>query len=69
MEVPFLGEIPIVEDIRIGGDEGTPITVRNPESEPAQNIRKIARALAAQVSINNIGGQQKAPEIILGSAQ
>jgi ATP-binding protein involved in chromosome partitioning len=69
MGVPFLGEIPIVEEIRIGGDEGQPIVVRDPDSEAAQNIRKIARALAAQISINNLGGRQEAPEIILGSAQ
>jgi ATP-binding protein involved in chromosome partitioning len=65
MGVPFLGEIPLIEEMRIGGDEGMPLVVRNPESEQAQNIRKIARALAAQVSINNMGRQQ-APEIILG---
>jgi ATP-binding protein involved in chromosome partitioning len=67
MGVPFLGEIPLVQEMRIGGDEGVPYVVRNPESEQAQNIRKIARALAAQISITNIGRQQ-APEIILGSA-
>jgi ATP-binding protein involved in chromosome partitioning len=69
MGVPFLGEIPFVEEIRIGGDEGQPATIRNPESESSENIRKIARALAAQVSINNLGGRQQAPEIILGSEQ
>ena len=52
--VPFLGEIPIETRIRIGGDQGKPVVAVEPESDSSQVIRKIARNLAAQVSIRNI---------------
>ncbi|MCE7935347.1 MAG: iron-sulfur cluster carrier protein ApbC [Chlorobi bacterium CHB2] len=57
MNVPFLGEIPLVMEMREGGDEGKPLVVRNPESETAEGIRGIARQMAAQISITNIGEQ------------
>lgn len=47
----FLGEVPLYAPIRIGGDEGKPIVILEPESEQAKNLHKIARNMAAQVSI------------------
>lgn len=68
MNVPFLGEIPLLMDMRIGGDEGVPFVVRNPESEHAAAIRGIARNMAAQISINNVASAASAPvQIILGT--
>jgi len=66
--VPFLGEIPIDTKIRVGGDQGKPIVALEPEKEVAQNIRKIARNLAAQISIRNIAAPP-APkvEILIGN--
>lgn len=52
--VPFLGEIPINTSIRVGGDQGKPIVVAEENSQHAQIIRRIARNLAAQVSIRNV---------------
>jgi ATP-binding protein involved in chromosome partitioning len=49
--VPFLGRIPIYEPIRIGGDNGVPITVAERNSPAAQAIRAAAAQLAAQLSI------------------
>jgi len=43
--VPFLGEIPLLLDVRIAGDEGTPITASAPDSPAAQAFA----AIAAQV--------------------
>jgi ATP-binding protein involved in chromosome partitioning len=51
--VPFLGEIPIETSIRVGGDEGRPILVANPGSMIADIYRKLAGAVAAQISIQN----------------
>ena len=51
--VPLLGEIPISTSIRVGGDRGKPIVVADESSPHAQTIRRIARNLAAQVSIRN----------------
>jgi len=68
--VPFLGEIPIYTNIRIGGDIGKPIVVSEPESEQAKTIMQIARNLAAQVSIQHL--TTPAPpkvEILLGTNQ
>lgn len=43
--IPFLGEIPIFTEIRISGDEGTPIVVSAPNTRPAQSFLRIAEAL------------------------
>ncbi len=52
----FLGDIPIYTPIRVGGDTGKPIVVMQPEAPQAQEIRKIARNMAAQISIHQLGG-------------
>jgi ATP-binding protein involved in chromosome partitioning len=51
-EVPFLGEIPIVQGIMEAGDQGSPIAL-NPESPLAAVFAEIAGRVAQQVSINN----------------
>jgi ATP-binding protein involved in chromosome partitioning len=53
LEVPFLGEIPIETSIRVGGDEGRPILIADPNSNISEIFRKVASAVAAQVSIHN----------------
>ncbi len=70
LNVPFLGEIPIDTNIRIGGDVGRPIVDADPKSPQSMIISKIARNLAAQVSIRNMS-QASAPsiEISLGAPQ
>jgi ATP-binding protein involved in chromosome partitioning len=42
LEVPLLGRVPLVTELREGGDSGDPITVSHPESEAAQVFAKIA---------------------------
>jgi len=51
-EVPFLGEIPIVQGIMEAGDQGSPIAL-NPESPLAAVFAEIAGRVSQQVSINN----------------
>ena len=51
--VPFLGEIPLDPEVVVGGDEGQPILLRNPNSPVADAYRKVAGAMAAQLSIAN----------------
>ena len=46
---PFLGEIPIFTDIRIGGDKGVPVTIDNPNSPPGQAFINIAKTLRANL--------------------
>jgi len=49
LDVPFLGKIPLVTDIRIQSDEGKPIAVSHPDSAPAQAFLSIADQLIQQV--------------------
>ena len=59
--VPFLGEVPLLLDIRTTGDAGTPITASAPDSPAA----KVYAAIAARVW-DGLGGARKAgPRIIV----
>ena len=49
--VPFLGQIPIYEPIRVGGDIGTPLVISDPDSPASMAFVHIAERAAAQVSI------------------
>jgi ATP-binding protein involved in chromosome partitioning len=53
LDVPFLGEIPLVPSIRETSDAGTPIVVQAPESREANAFlaiaERVATALAAPV--------------------
>ncbi len=52
-DVPFLGEVPLDTSIRLGGDKGTPIVIKDPNSPVAKVFRTIASNVAAQISIVN----------------
>ena len=45
--IPLLGQVPLVNAVRQGGDEGRPITAVDPDSETAVAFRTIAEKLAA----------------------
>jgi ATP-binding protein involved in chromosome partitioning len=45
--VPLFGQVPLVNAVRQGGDDGRPIVVTDPQSETAQAFRSIANKLAA----------------------
>ena len=45
--IPLLGQVPLVNAVRQGGDEGRPVTAIDPDSETAQAFRTIAEKLAA----------------------
>lgn len=51
--VPFLGEIPLFTSIRVSGDSGRPVVLDEQAGGPGESIRRIARNMAAQVSIRN----------------
>ena len=53
LAVPFLGEVPLEQDVREGGDDGRPVVLAEPESAAAQAFRQIARETAQQVAIRN----------------
>jgi ATP-binding protein involved in chromosome partitioning len=45
LKTGFLGEIPLHQEVRMGGDHGTPVVVANPENPASQAIDKIAKSL------------------------
>lgn len=45
LEVPFLGEIPIFPEIRIGGDAGIPVSASQPDTPPARAFLQVATSL------------------------
>jgi ATP-binding protein involved in chromosome partitioning len=49
LQAPFLGEIPIFPEIRVGGDKGLPVAVSAPEAPSGRAFVEVARALAAQM--------------------
>ena len=52
--VPFLGEIPLVQNIREAGDIGRPIIAQGEEDSPTfQAFQELAENLARQVAIRN----------------
>lgn len=48
---PYLGEIPMDPDVRVGGDEGVPIVIRKPESDSAKVFINLSRKIAAGLSV------------------
>jgi ATP-binding protein involved in chromosome partitioning len=48
--LPFLGEVPIFTEIRLGGDKGKPVVVEAPESAPAQAFLQLAQTLRERLS-------------------
>jgi ATP-binding protein involved in chromosome partitioning len=49
LDVPLLGQLPLVQELREGGDSGHPITVAHPDSEAAQCFQAIARRIATEL--------------------
>jgi len=60
MHVPFLGQVPIYEPIRVGGDTGVPIVVGEPKSPAAQAFRAAAEQLATQIAVLSLKTGPKA---------
>ncbi len=50
-DVPFLGEIPLVQGIRVCGDKGVPAVLK--EDVTGESFRELAEQLARQVAIRN----------------
>ena len=54
LQVPLLGQLPLLSELRQGGDDGNPITVANPDSETAQAFHQIARRIAVDLKPKKI---------------
>jgi len=51
LKLPFLGAVPLVAEVRLGGDAGSPVVVAHPDISAAQALVSVAQKLAAQTSI------------------
>lgn len=47
----LLAQVPIEEEVRLGGDEGKPIVIRDPGSVVAKAFREMARKIAQETSV------------------
>ncbi|MEY2567485.1 MAG: ATP-binding protein involved in chromosome partitioning [Actinomycetota bacterium] len=47
LDVPLVGQIPLVPALREGGDVGTPVTISDPDGEASQAFDAIARHIVA----------------------
>jgi ATP-binding protein involved in chromosome partitioning len=56
--VPLLGQLPLVNALREGGDDGLPITAVDPESEAAQAFKRIAEQIAVDLKPKKIFSSQ-----------
>jgi ATP-binding protein involved in chromosome partitioning len=52
--VPLLGKLPLVPELREGGDDGIPITVADPDSEPAILFHDMARRIAVELKSKKV---------------
>ncbi len=52
--VPMLGKLPLVPELREGGDDGIPITVADPDSESAKLFHEIARRIAVDLKSKKV---------------
>ena len=50
LEVPLLGQVPLVQALREGSDSGRPIVAVDPQSEAAEAIRAVARQIDVELA-------------------
>jgi len=54
LEIPLLGQVPLVPELRIGADEGRPIVVTNPDDEASQAFFRIAEQIDVELAPTKI---------------
>jgi ATP-binding protein involved in chromosome partitioning len=54
LDVPLLGQVPLVPVLREGGDEGRPVVVAHPDDEAAKVFRSIAEKIDAELAPRRI---------------
>src|SRR5437762_10383542 len=59
--IPLLAQLPLDLETRVGGDEGSPITVRRPDSSQAKAFRDLA--LAVRTRLDELAALKPPPKI------
>ena len=57
--VPFLGQIPLESEVRVGSDTGKPIVYSHPNSAAAKALRAIAADLSLRASVAALAAQSQ----------
>jgi ATP-binding protein involved in chromosome partitioning len=65
-DVPYLGEVPIEQTVREGGDEGVPVAIAHPESQTAAAFTTVAGRVAGAIAAEAVRKPRK-PVIMLKS--
>ncbi len=60
-ETTFLGNVPMDQNVRIGGDTGKPIVVSYPDSPVAKALTEITQKIAAKVSVAALSSKNELP--------
>ena len=60
MKVHFLGELPLNPEVRVGGDTGDPVSLRQNNDPTAEGFLQLARNLDARLAEV---GEQSGPKI------
>ncbi len=60
-ETTFLGEVPMDQNVRIGGDTGKPIVISHPDSPVAKALNEISQKIAAKVSVAALSAKNELP--------
>jgi ATP-binding protein involved in chromosome partitioning len=63
--VPYLGEVPIDPEVVLGGDEGTPIVIRKPDSPAAKAFTELADRVAAGLAALSLRDEAEIPSLKL----
>jgi ATP-binding protein involved in chromosome partitioning len=54
LDVPLLGRVPLVPELRAGADEGRPIVVTDPDDEASQEFVRIAERLEVELAPSRV---------------
>ncbi len=50
----LIGQVPLIQEIRAGGDEGNPVVISSPNSEAARIFRAIGENILAQLALKSL---------------
>ncbi len=57
-QIPFLGEVPLNSAIRNSSDNGIPVVLAEPKSQPARALHRIAQLVAGRLSVVAVEGAE-----------
>jgi len=63
-QVPFLGEIEIDPQIRVGGDTGKPVAALGEDAPGAKSLYAMARQVTARMNAVNLSSKESPVEIL-----